>query len=340
MSNKTTQHPNNDIGAYVKFDQIIESGGFDLKNPNDLALAKELKIVETTLNLKPIDKKWNSREKKSYYVPSQTNQAVMSHLGLTARLISGMLDQGLSYANKDYYIYCQFGGVPSVTKSPNGMARALTNAASKVGVKLVVNGGCVFEKHKLKVVRNGIIDTIELENDPEYEIRQHGGNDLVAPYTVITELNDALQVISSTVTIVRDNEYKNAKAQSKGNTHEKYPVPMAIKIAMRRAILQSAASLGVADDPDLMQEIDDHDADYDMDKAPDPSVSAPAAQPEEEKLPVMSDEEFDEAYPHWVKAVADGQRTIPELIGLVETTNTLSDMQHTAMLDLDKVEKE
>ena len=193
MTNKTTQHPNNDIGAYVKFDQILKS--IDLEDPSNIALAKELKIVEATLNLKPTDKVGRGNSAK--HVPSKTNLAVMNHLNLTVRLLSGMLDQGLSYANKDYYIYCQFGGVPSVTKSPNGMIRAMMNAASKVGVKLVINGGCIYEKHKLRVVRNGRIDTIELENDPEYEIRQHGQNDIIAPYAVVTELDSGCLLYTS-----------------------------------------------------------------------------------------------------------------------------------------------
>jgi len=236
------------------------------KNPNvQDSLLKELKQVELILNLTPTSKV------DGKYVKSPTNVAVNKYNELVIRKIATMVDQGLSYSNSDYYIFVQFGGRPTVSKSPNGMMKALSKLASKVGLVANINTGCVYDGYKeLNVVRDGAIDTLHLVNNPESEIRQIREGDIIAPYAVITLINKSDgNLISRKVTIVRNNEYLNAKKQG-SFTHKSYPVPMAVKIALKRAAQEMMASLGVSDDIEEMEsinsEIRDHNNDYDMNK--------------------------------------------------------------------------
>jgi len=241
--------------AFVDFKKIYEKPNL----PDDLL--KELKQVELTLNLTPTAKVNNN------WVASPTNISVSSNLGLVVRKISAMVEQGLSYGNGDYYIFVQFGGKPTVSKSPNGMLVALSKLANKSGMIANINTGCVYNGFKeLNVVRDGAIDTLHLVNNPEAEVRQISEDDIIAPYTVITLIDKGTsKVISRKVTIVRNNEYLEAK--SKGNyTHKTYPVPMAVKIALKRAAQEMMSSLGFNDDAEeteaVRNEISDYNKDY------------------------------------------------------------------------------
>jgi len=235
----------------VSFSKALESSGM---TPD---LAKELRIIESQLNLTPTEKV------KGQWVPSTTNVAVMNYMQAAVRKVSSMLSQGLTFATGDYYIYASFGGRPAVSKSPNGMIKAMSKLAKKQGYDCTINVGCVFEEYnELRILRDGCIDTLQLENSPEYEIKQHNDSDILAPYAVVSLFRDE-RLVSRKVTIVRNNEYTEAKNQSKGYTHKNYPVPMAQKIALHRAANEMMAALGVEDE-DLQQEIKDHREDYDM----------------------------------------------------------------------------
>jgi len=244
--------------AYINFSELYESG----KLSTDLL--KELKNVEGTLNLTPTVKK------DGRYIPSPTNISVMSFIDTTVRKIASMVDQGLSYASGDYYIFVQFGGKPSVTKSPNGIIRAMNKLASKHGYIANINTGCVFTGYEsLKVIRDGLIDKLELVNNYESEIGVEAENDILAPYAVVTLVDkQSSKVISSKVTIVRNGEYLEARKQG-SSTHYSYPVPMAEKIALKRAGEQMAASLGIDDSVELEaldRELIDHNSEYDLDR--------------------------------------------------------------------------
>ena len=244
--------------AFVSFKEFYKKTGFPTE------LIKELRQVELTLNLSPTAKV------DGKYVASPTNISVSNNLDLVVRKIAAMVEQGLSYSNGDYYIFAQFGGKPTVSKSPNGMLTALSKLASKAGMTANINTGCVYDGFKeLNITRNGHIDTLHLVNDPNAEVKQIREGDIVAPYAVITLASKATgDIISRKVTIVRNNEYLNAKKQG-SYTHKTYPVPMAVKIALKRAAQEMMGSLGLADSEEVEQvqnEIKDHNADYDMNK--------------------------------------------------------------------------
>jgi len=263
-----------DNQEFVSFKAIYESSNV----PGDLL--KELKQVELTLNLTPTVKSNNQ------YVKSPTNVSVNQYTNLVVRKISAMVDQGLSYNNCDYYIFVQFGGKPTISKSPNGMMQALSKLASKAGLIANINTGCIYEGYKeLLVTRDGAIDKFYLINNPESEIKQIREGDIIAPYAVITLINKSSgNVISRKVTIVRNNEYINAKKQG-SYTHKSYPVPMAVKIALKRAAQEMMSSLGMSDEIEEMEtvrsEINDHNKDYDTNKSLDAE-------------PVIQDDVFEE----------------------------------------------
>ena len=244
--------------AFVNFKELYKKTGL----PVDLI--KELRQVELTLNLSPTAKVDNK------YVASPTNISVTNNLDLVVRKIASMVEQGLSYSNGDYYIFVQFGGKPTVSKSPNGLLTALSKLADKAGMIANINTGCVYDGFKeLNIIRDGHIDTLHLVNDPNAEVKQLREGDIVAPYAVITLTSKATGlIVSRKVTIVRNNEYLNAKKQG-SYTHKTYPVPMAVKIALKRAAQEMMGSLGLADSEEMEQvhnEIKDHNADYDMNK--------------------------------------------------------------------------
>jgi len=220
-------------------------------------LMKELKVVQEIRNTTPTEKV------NGKYVGSPTNKALNRYRNLSIRLIGHMVDQGLSFANSDYYVYVQFGGKPSVTKSPNGMIKAVSKLASKAGYIANINSGCIFQDYlELSVTRDGEQDTLHLVNSPEAEIEN---SRIIAPYAVSTLIRrDTGEVVSRKVIIVRNNEYEAAKQQG-GYTHQKYPVPMAQKIALRRMAEEMSASLGLDDSFEyqaVRREIADHDKDY------------------------------------------------------------------------------
>ena len=245
--------------AVVSFKEIYEKAS--IPEP----LLKEIKQVELILNLTPTVKKDNG------WIASPTNIAVNQYKNLGVRKIATMIEQGLSYSNGDYYIFVQFGGKPTISKSPNGMMTALSKLASRVGLVANINTGCVYEGYKeLTVTRDGAVDTLHLVNNSEAEIRQIRENDIIAPYVVITLINKSTgEVVSRKVTIVRNNEYLNAKKQG-SYTHKTYPVPMAVKIALKRGAQEIMSSLGLSDDIEEMEvlrgEISDHNKDYDLSK--------------------------------------------------------------------------
>ena len=246
--------------SYIDFKSFYESGRLSAD------LMKEMEVVASTLNLTPSTK--DSKTKN--WVGAPTNIAVMAHSDIVVRKISSMVDQGLSYSAGDYYIFVQFGGKPSITKSPNGIIKAMNKLASKHGYIANINTGCVYRNYEhFKVKRNGLVDTIELVNSAEHEIGVGVQGDILAPYAVVTLYDKKTStVISSKVTVIRNGEYEAAKKQG-SYTHKTYPVPMAEKIALKRAGDQMAASLGIDDSVELeslKREIADHNADYDLSK--------------------------------------------------------------------------
>ena len=252
-------------GAFVNF--------FDRDISYPDGLAKELKSVQEQRNTTPVEKS------NGQYVPSPTNIAIMKHLDLTIRAISSMVEQGLSYVMGDYYIYVQFGGKPSVTKSPNGMIKAMSKLASKSGYHANINTGCIFEGYEeLKVTRNGMTDSLILVNSPDAEV---GESEILSPYAVVTLFKmGTTEVVSRKVIIVRRGEYIAAKNKG-SSTHHVYPVPMAQKIALRRAAEEMAASLGVEDSADmarLKSEVADHDKEYNLDDQSEPVTEEQALQ--------------------------------------------------------------
>lgn len=266
--------------SYIDFKDIYDSGKLSTE------LMKELKTVESMLNLTPTVKDNKSKQ----WVASPTNVAVMSYTDVTVRKVSSMVEQGLSYASGDYYIFVQFGGKPSVTKSPNGIIKAMNKLASKHGYIANINTGCVYKNFEhFKVKRNGLVDTIELVNSSDHEIGVGVQNDILAPYAVVTLYDKKTStVISSKVTVIRNGEYEAAKKQG-SYTHKTYPVPMAEKVALKRAGDQMAASLGIDDSVELealKREIADHNADYDMSK----DISSEA---ETDEVKFISDEQND-----------------------------------------------
>ena len=252
------------VMSKVSFAKAYESEGLQKD------LLKELRQVEMTLNLTP-----KTKDRSGKFVDNPTNVAVNNNIELVVRKISSMVSQGLEYANGDYYIYVQFGGKPSITKSPNGMIKAMNVLARKAGYIASINTGCIFKGYEvLRVKRNGIIDELELINGTEAEIGESVSKDsvgyaadILAPYAVVTLISEkTCNVISRKVTIVRHNEYLAARAKG-SSTHKVYPVPMAVKIALRRAAAEMSAALGVDDSDEaeeLKREITDHDNDYDI----------------------------------------------------------------------------
>jgi len=252
-------------GAFVNFFEK------DISYPDDLA--KELKAVQEQRNTTPVEKS------SGQYVPSPTNIAIMKHFDLTVRMISSMVEQGLSYVMGDYYIYVQFGGRPSITKSPNGMIKAMSKLASKSGYHANINTGCIFEGYEeLRVTRDGMTDSLHLVNSPEAEI---GESNIISPYAVVTLFKiGSTEIVSRKVIIVRQGEYIAAKNKG-SSTHHVYPVPMAQKIALRRAAEEMAATLGVEDSVDLARlksEVADHDKEYNLDEQPAPVTEEQALQ--------------------------------------------------------------
>lgn len=228
-----------------------------LNESTDPALAREIAIVQDSLNLKAESKAGKA-----------TNLAVNNYKSYAVRQITALVDQGCSFAHNDYYIYSSFDGKPAISKSPNGMIRAMNHLAAKAGLIANINVGCVFDGYEeLKVTRNGHIDDLLLVNSPGSEI--DGAGDIIAPYAVITLLQKDGTVFSRKVVIVRRGEYLAAKSKAKkGNAHTAFPVPMAQKIPLRRAAIEMIATLGLDDSSseELEREIRDHDADYDIGK--------------------------------------------------------------------------
>lgn len=224
-------------------------------------LRKELMSVAAILNLTQSVR--NSKTKQ--YEASPTNIAVQNNAAYFAQKVNGMVSAGLSYEAGDYYVYVQFGGKPSITKTPNGIIKAMNKLASLQGYLANINVGCVFKGHKeLLITRNGLIDELHLVNNPDSEITGID-NDIVAPYAVVTLIDKvSKKTISRKVTIVRSNEYQNAKNQG-SYTHKSYPVPMATKIALKRAGEDMLATLGIDDSvqaDELRNEIREHNEDY------------------------------------------------------------------------------
>lgn len=268
--------------TYIDFSKLYESGRLSVE------LMKELKTVEETLNLTP------SAKEKGQWIASPTNVSVMAYTDVTVRKISSMVQQGLSYGSGDYYIFVQFGGKPSVTKSPNGIIKAMNKLASKHGYIANINTGCVFKGYEhFKVVRTGLIDTIELTNSAESEIGVNLSDDILAPYAVVTLYDKKTsKAISSKVTVIRNGEYIAAKKQG-SYTHKTYPVPMAEKIALKRAGEQMASSLGIDDSVELealKREITEHNSEYDLKE-----------EKKEEFSGAMSDGKISKTDVEWVK---------------------------------------
>lgn len=251
-------------GAFINLKEAFGKA-FDNYPPE---LKKELMSVSAILNLTPTIR--DSKTKQ--YVPSPTNIAVQNNAAFFAQKINGMVSAGLSYEAGDYYVFVQFGGKPSITKTPNGIIKAMNKLASVHGYIANINVGCVFRGYKeLQVTRNGLVDELHLVNNPESEVTGVD-NDIIAPYAVVTLIDKVTkEIISKKVTIVRSNEYQNAKKQG-SYTHKSYPVPMATKVALKRAGDDMLATLGIDDSVDadeLRHEIKEHNDDYQQDKEPE-----------------------------------------------------------------------
>ena len=320
-------------GALVNLGDLMKRPGMTVE------LARELTIVQSMRNQTPTEKV--NRE----WVPSPTNIALMEHTDFAIRKISSMVDQGLTFANDDYYIYASFSGTVKIVKAPNGMIRSITTAAAKSGYMVTINLGCVFTGPKqFEVTRNGYADELHLVNDPAKEL-DGGKDDIVAPFAVITLLRKGL-MLSRKVTIVRRNEYLNARKQSKSSIHDYYPVPLAQKTALYRAGKELLATLGISDGDDsddnwsdVKQDLRDHEDDHDMSApaAPAPAAPAPVApvEPEAEKPQPVTDEWFKGAYPEFQKIVEKGTRTPDELLESLKTKCTLNDKQIQAIKNLE-----
>jgi len=242
--------------AFVNFGNVIAS-----LDDSDSELIQELQEVQAELNLYPtakVDDKW---------VASPTNISVMTYIDVCVASIKGMVSKGCQFKNKDYYIFASFGGRPSITKSPNGMIVAMKKMAGKNGMVATVNAGVVFKGYEaLKIVRGSTVDKFHLVNSPEMEVGVSGKlTDVLAPYCVIT-LSDkeSGHVISSKVTMVRNNEYLTAKSRGNHAMHSAYPVPMATKIALKRGLEKAMAELGEGEDEDVREAINEHNSSYDI----------------------------------------------------------------------------
>ena len=216
----------------------------------------------------------------------KTNLAVINNMDYAISLIKDIVNDNLSFVKGDYYIYPSFGGKPAIVKTPNGMVKAMTSLAYKKGFFCSINMGCVFRGYEaLKITRSGAIDKIELINSPESEISR---GEIIAPYCMISLFTlNTKDLVSQKLTIIRNNEYINAKNQSKTpKTHRDYPVPMAQKIALKRAVSDLLATFGYDDGKEYLrvhEEINDHNKDYNLKEKPDEAIASKETEPDMKK---------------------------------------------------------
>lgn len=211
--------------------------------------------------------------KDGQWKDSQFFQALWDSLKRTEMRVADYNERGITYKDKDLYIYYGKGGI-KVEETPKGIRKMLLYLSEKYDRRIVISDGVLYKNDKVSLTTDGLVDNIEIKRDTATMI---AGNDkIVAPYAVITILSNSDSIVAKKFIVMPNNEYNVAIKQS-GSVKYKYPTMMSTKMVMKRALNQVYSLLGTgieSDDAEIMdQAIDNQNIDTSTDE-PAPVITA------------------------------------------------------------------
>jgi len=161
-------------------------------------------------------------------------------------LVREMVNNGLSYARGEYYIYDGKGGL-KIEETPIGVRKIISSLGEKKGLTVVVNDGYLRVGDEAIIKVNGGIDTLLVTKGMTHF--DDTNSEIVAPYATVTVYQKGKMIVQKVI-IVPKSEYEKIISNS-SKIAKAYPTMLAGKTIMKR-VLKAIPSLigGYIDDSD------------------------------------------------------------------------------------------
>ena len=208
-------------------EQINKTKGFI--EPHETELFREVDIISQTLPVKIYNKGEWARNTVIDKIGTRPLDFIL--------LVREMVNNGLSYARGEYYIYDGKGGL-KVDETPIGVRKIISSLGEKKGLTVVVNDGYLRQGDEAKIEVMGGIDTIVLTKRMSHF--EDDNAEIISPYATIT-VYQAGKIIAQKVIIVPKSEYYKIINNS-SKIAKAYPTMLAGKTVMKR-VLKAIPSL-------------------------------------------------------------------------------------------------
>jgi hypothetical protein len=190
------------------------------------------------------------QNKQKQWIPNPFFNELDKAFGRVELMVQELIDDGLLYSAKDFYVYSGKGGV-KVHETPKGVRKQLQRIAKNYNLNIVVSDGVLYENDRVSISTDGRIDEIEIIKDQQTLIK--GGN-IIAPYAVVTVFKSNSEIVAKKFFVIPQSEYQKILQQGIGSY---YPTMMAQKSVMKRVASGIYSLLGVALEKEEHEDIND-----------------------------------------------------------------------------------